>query len=179
MLASRSTSTVIHNKGSRRRKPGVVFQELQDRSTREPARRAFCPSAFCKGRHLTPPEVSGAIKKAANEPQSAAGALRALCLQVAFLMVNARMLIVQCLGDWKRPQRDTAHGKEGSGLQSKTGKQATPSQTTCVSTLAGARGDRPHHTRKQAGWMTAPATIFIYGTTTHRPRHPARRLPGG
>ena len=66
------------------------------------------------------------------------------------------MVIAQCLENWKRPQRDTAHGKEGSGLPLKTGKQATPSQTTCALTLAGARGDRAHSTRKQAGHTTGP-----------------------
>ena len=54
------------------------------------------------------------------------------------------MVIAQCLGDWKRPQRDTAHGKEGSGLYSKTGKQATPSQTTCALTLR-TRGSGSQH----------------------------------
>lgn len=60
------------------------------------------------------------------------------------------------LGNWKRPKRDTAHGKEGSGLPEKTGKQATPRQTTCVINLAGrTRGSEPQYA--VASRRSAPA----------------------
>lgn len=83
---------------------------------------------------------------------------RTAVLAVAVVVVNAQADAQGARDTGLRPNGGIRQGKEGSGLLSKTGKQATPIEAIeqWHNTRAGATAERTHTPRRQAGYQHRP-----------------------